>query len=668
MRDWLTIDIVLGALLVTSFTCIGTVSLWAATSRRHWFLRAAALMGVLAMPLLVPAYEPLLMFTTQAGVIVAGVKLRERRQLRELRSHVLTDTVELRIPSTFRFSLATLLLVMVLLSIAAAPLARAAEYFSRITYAAPLSMLVDGAAAGVAVLLAAWIFVSRRKRYGWVIASAIVLLLSAAVPSVDWLHLSVTSDAYGYWPPVPANWPPRSLGVSLAGPLYARAAIFWLSVLASLTIVPVFVIASARRAWLAFPVTRRVPCSRRDSGVSMFAKLKHAYAKEPRKHGTPVRRLTRFVFLSSWLLWSVFPLYVLWQLLHPLPVPKIKAPDPNGIDEVVAAGQSFSNSPLFNFLTRGFNFEPPTDALAKEIELYSKAFSQLREGMSKEIQVVMFPEDGDLEAAQIRSMTEIRPIAFAAYALSSKSELARRLGRYGESAQHAIEAVRLGSRVSRDSDVNTLIFSTIVMEGIAAGKLFRVLPNLSSSECRDTIAALNTFEREREPLADAEFRDRIREENIIGWPGKFLSVLKASTNVRAEYLKHCLLRQQQARAINRLLTLQLAVRAYQLENGSLPNKLEKLVPQYLEQLPFDPFNPHGGPLRYRQTGESFLAYSFGADGDDDHGRPPAVDASGYRDPFGDGDLRLDIFFEPRPTPATNAANNSSDKPPDKPDN
>ncbi|MEX2316063.1 MAG: hypothetical protein WD669_02855 [Pirellulales bacterium] len=37
MRDWLTIELVLGVLLVTSFTCVGLLSLWAATSLRHWF-------------------------------------------------------------------------------------------------------------------------------------------------------------------------------------------------------------------------------------------------------------------------------------------------------------------------------------------------------------------------------------------------------------------------------------------------------------------------------------------------------------------------------------------------------------------------------------------------------------------------------------------------------
>jgi hypothetical protein len=275
--------------------------------------------------------------------------------------------------------------------------------------------------------------------------------------------------------------------------------------------------------------------------------------------------------------------------------------------------------------------------------------------MSKEIRLVVFPEDGDLESAFIRARTEIRPIAFAAYALSSKSELARRLGNYGESANHALEAMRLSSRVTQDADMHTVLFSSIVMEGIAAEKLFAALSHLSARECHDVIAALQTIERDREPLVDAELRDRIREENIHGWHGKLLTVLTDFTNYYAQRYRLSRLREPQHRAMNRLLTLQLALRAYLLERGSLPDVLPQLVPHVLQQLPSDPFNPNGETFRYQRTGLSYLAYSFGADGDDDDGRAPARDPAGWLDHFGDGDLRLDIIFERQATPPANKA-------------
>jgi hypothetical protein len=73
MRDWLTTELVLATLLVTSFACVGLLALWAATSPRHWFVRTVPVVAILSLPLLVPAYEPILVFALQAIVVVTGV-------------------------------------------------------------------------------------------------------------------------------------------------------------------------------------------------------------------------------------------------------------------------------------------------------------------------------------------------------------------------------------------------------------------------------------------------------------------------------------------------------------------------------------------------------------------------------------------------------------------
>jgi hypothetical protein len=73
MRDWLTIDLVLGTLLVTSFTCVRLVALWAATSPRNLFVRTAVLDAVLS-PLLVvvSALALFVVFAIQRILIRAG--------------------------------------------------------------------------------------------------------------------------------------------------------------------------------------------------------------------------------------------------------------------------------------------------------------------------------------------------------------------------------------------------------------------------------------------------------------------------------------------------------------------------------------------------------------------------------------------------------------------
>jgi hypothetical protein len=61
------------------------------------------------------------------------------------------------------------------------------------------------------------------------------------------------------------------------------------------------------------------------------------------------------------------------------------------------------------------------------------------------------------------------------------------------------------------------------------------------------------------------------------------------------------------------LVCDIAIRAYWLERGHLPARLSNLVPDYLPQVPLDPFG--GGEFVYRPTPTGFQLCSAGADPD-----------------------------------------------------
>jgi len=65
----------------------------------------------------------------------------------------------------------------------------------------------------------------------------------------------------------------------------------------------------------------------------------------------------------------------------------------------------------------------------------------------------------------------------------------------------------------------------------------------------------------------------------------------------------------------------LALRAYHLDTGSLPESLEELVPDYLAEIPLDYFD--GKPIKYSPSKK--LVYSVGYD---------LVDAGGWEDTSG----------------------------------
>jgi hypothetical protein len=74
---------------------------------------------------------------------------------------------------------------------------------------------------------------------------------------------------------------------------------------------------------------------------------------------------------------------------------------------------------------------------------------------------------------------------------------------------------------------------------------------------------------------------------------------------------------------NGLLTLTLAIRAYQAEhNGASPATLAELCPVYLSRIPDDPFAlAVSTPFQYHRTEKGYVLYSIGPDGVDNHGEP-----------------------------------------------
>ena len=63
--------------------------------------------------------------------------------------------------------------------------------------------------------------------------------------------------------------------------------------------------------------------------------------------------------------------------------------------------------------------------------------------------------------------------------------------------------------------------------------------------------------------------------------------------------------------------LGIALQLYHAQHGNYPEKLNVLVPDYLDELPKDPFSNQ--PFVYQKKGTGYVLYSFGSDGDDDGG-------------------------------------------------
>ncbi len=85
-------------------------------------------------------------------------------------------------------------------------------------------------------------------------------------------------------------------------------------------------------------------------------------------------------------------------------------------------------------------------------------------------------------------------------------------------------------------------------------------------------------------------------------------------------------RQEVRRAANEALA---GLKLYQLQTGDFPQSLAELVPDYLPEIPVDPYS--GGPLKYLRVGEGVMVYSVGPDLKDDRAEKRATNIWGEGD-------------------------------------
>jgi hypothetical protein len=182
-------------------------------------------------------------------------------------------------------------------------------------------------------------------------------------------------------------------------------------------------------------------------------------------------------------------------------------------------------------------------------------------------------------------------------------------------------------------------------------QLWNSRSGFSVDQCKDIIQAVWQAEELREAFAASQERSRWLMQNR-SWQTRLRSLQQDWLSL----LWPPGMRSRADAVAQRVLLVELAIRAFEKEQGRLPNAAAELVPDYLPAVPQDPFSD--GPLRYLKTESDYVLYSIGPNGVDDGGRI----AEGER-PW----LRLDlpsslVYPSPRtPPPAANQAPSSSNE-------
>ncbi|MFV1969255.1 MAG: hypothetical protein ACC628_27860, partial [Pirellulaceae bacterium] len=356
----------------------------------------------------------------------------------------------------------------------------------------------------------------------------------------------------------------------------------------------------------------------------------------------PLRRIAWTIPVVLFLgLVLLFPVVIWWKLMHPSPIPHVTLPEPNGYNDIVAAGEMVLESSLLNMAVGPTS----TAQLAAELAKYSVAYELCRRGLSRSSwHPNYFRRDVPVMDSFQITLGEIQAFRAAARALSRECQFARQEGRFADAARSACDAIHVGEVAGRGGLIVDYLVG-IAVQGFGHHDLHRVTGQLDAEQCRLCIAELQQTEPDGESLEDVFYRERVWSENAYGWYGHLGLILAdlADSDLFgvSESIREAISPRHQA--ITRLLTVELALQAFQQERGAYPEHLDELVPRVLPQVPRDPFAAAGQPLTYRRTDNGYLLYSWGYDRDDDGGTPPSA-AAGSVDWMSDGDFRLDVYF------------------------
>ncbi len=452
----------LALLLVTSLGCGGLFSAWAATSPRHWFFRTGLFAAGLALLLLIPAYEPLVVFLLQGVVVAMGVQLvRWWRWQAEGKK---------RAPRQTRFTLATLLLATVYVAMAAAVAVRLPTLNDR----AWSSVVLIGVAAGLATLLGLWVAHGRLVRWPLRVGLVLVLTLSLSIP-LAWGDWFILSTEFYQWPPTDAVSYGGMYGVYGEG----EPILVWVPILLGIATI------SGIAAWL----------------FTRLAVTGQAVISPPGCFSSRWKRL----LAGSLLILLVFvlllpPVGVYYQLLTPLPIPALKLPDPNGWDDLVAAGKMVENSNSLSIIN---NYDAATQSqLATAVKTLAPAYQRLNIGLERP---GLCPVSYDGPGKNIDSISAMRTLARA---LAGRGRLATLEGRFEDAADSFLECTRFGYAVRRGGLIVDALVG-IACSGIGYHNLYAIRLKLPSAQCSKLVRVLSSLERQAEPAADSIQRDRI---------------------------------------------------------------------------------------------------------------------------------------------------------------
>jgi len=250
-------------------------------------------------------------------------------------------------------------------------------------------------------------------------------------------------------------------------------------------------------------------------------------------------------------------------------------PSPNGNDDFVEAQKLMVGNPAD--FDRG-----SLEELRKHLAENAEVLKLVREGLAKQCRIPILFSTNHLV---LRSLSDVKRVARL---LQAGGRLAELEGRTNDAARVCLETIRYGEESCRGGVMMDRLVG-IVCETIGVNSLQKIMGALDARTCRALSKQLQEIERRQEPVTDV-----LRNE--AEWVRRTFPVwqripamipiesLNPTKRVQKDFVKKC----NQSEVPFKLLIIDLAARAYELDRGNPPKSLNELVPDYLDTVPVDP--------------------------------------------------------------------------------
>jgi hypothetical protein len=322
-------------------------------------------------------------------------------------------------------------------------------------------------------------------------------------------------------------------------------------------------------------------------------------------------RKTRTLLFALVAVFLLVMLAVLFMSLGRTPPPVL--PNPNGYDDFLKAAA----------LVTGDVGDASTldhDGLRALVSTNAESLRLLHLGLTRQCAL---PADSAMTGVSGK-MSDLAAMKQLVELLRAEGRLREMDNRLADAAQSYVDCIHFGNEESRGGFIiNRLV--GIAFEAIGCSPLSKLVPKLNPQEALPVIAELEKIDNTGVTLEEIQRNEnrfhlhQLRKGfNPVSW------VIELWQGRQVNQLAE--MQHKRAIAHERLLTVELAVRCYQSEQGRLPPSLEQLVPKYLQQVPTDPFSSRS--VIYRPQGTNWLLYSVGEDGVDDGGKRVGRSVSG----------------------------------------